>query len=141
MSKQPLFSGLVFDELDRPVDSKIVGGEPFYVVDDSGFQRHIPSVEVDRQVLNLLQEQMKGNEDLIAEQTTKMLGQEDLFSRAIIQNQLKNIDKQFENLLETGFPEGGNAYMGMMGFKIVIDVHGEVIRVDQPAQTGPDHEE
>jgi hypothetical protein len=79
-----------------------------------------------------MKEQIKGNEDIIGEQTAKMLGQDDLFSRAIIQNQIKQIDQQFEQLMQTGIPDEGRAYMGMMGFKIVINLHGEVIRLDQP---------
>ena len=105
-----------------------------YVVNDQGFRRHIPSEQVDRQVLNLMRDQLRGNEDIIGEQAAKMLGQEDLFSRAIIQNQIKNIDQQLDQILETGIPESGRAYMGMMGFRVVINVHGEVVRVNQPGK-------
>lgn len=129
---QSLFAGLVIDEFDNPVETTEVGGEPFYVVNDAGFRRHIPAEQVDRQVLDLMKEQITGHEDLLSEQTARMLGQEDLFSKAIIENQLKNIDKQLEQLLETGIPEAGRAYMGMMGFKVVIDFHGDVIRFEQP---------
>lgn len=132
--KKPLFAGLIIDENDQVVDTAYVGEEPCYVVDDAGFKRHIPSVDVDRQILNLMVDQIRGNEELYMEQTTKMLGQDDLFTRAIIQNQLKNIDKQMDTLLETGLPEEGRAYMGMMGFKIVIDIHGEIIRLEQPGR-------
>ena len=85
--------------------------------------------------------QVHGNESLIAEQTAKMLGQEDIFTKAMIQNQLIHIDEQIESLLQTGIPQGGLAYMGMMGFKVVINIHGEVIRVDQPAVSGGEGEE
>lgn len=132
--KKPLFAGLIIDENDQVVDTAYVGEEPCYIVDDAGFKRHIPSVEVDRQILNMMVEQIRGNEELYMEQTTKMLGQDDLFTRAIIQNQLKNIDKQMETLMETGIPEEGRTYMGMMGFKIVINIHGEIIRLDQPGR-------
>jgi hypothetical protein len=132
MAAQPLFSGLVIDENDNPVETTFVGDEPCYVVDDHGFRRHIPSEQVDRQVLDLIRNQMKGSEDLIADQAAKMLGQEDIFSRAILQNQIKNIDQQLEQLFKTGIPESGRAYMGMMGFRVVINVHGEVLRVEQP---------
>ena len=132
--RKPLFAGLIIDENDRAVDTAYVGDEPCYVVDDDGFKRHIPSAEVDRQVLDMMIGQIRDNEELYMEQTTKMLGQDDLFTRAIIQNQLKNIDKQMETLLETGLPEEGKAYMGMMGFKIVINLHGEIIRLDQPGR-------
>jgi hypothetical protein len=132
MPRQPLFAGLITDENGKPVGTAIVGGEPMYVVDDYGFRRHIPSEQVDRQVLRLMAEQIKGHEDLLSEQTAKMLGQEDLFTRAVIQNQLKNIDQQLDQVLNMGIPEEGRAYMGMMGFKVVINVHGEVINIEQP---------
>lgn len=141
MAVQALFSGLVVDEFGNPVETTYVGEEPCYVVNDQGFRRHIPSEQVDRQVLNLLREQMKGSEDLIAEQAAKMLGQEDIFSRAILANQLKNFDQQLEQLFQTGIPEAGRAYMGMMGFRVVINVHGEVVRVDQPGKIDDEGDE
>jgi hypothetical protein len=138
MTKKQLFPGLVFDENDQPAGTAYVGEEPCYVVDDAGFLRHIPSDQVDRQVLNRMQDMVKGNEDLLSEQTAKMLGQEDVFSVAAIANQLKNMDKQFDAMLETGLPEDARAYLGMLGFKIIINVHGEVVRVDQPGASGGD---
>jgi hypothetical protein len=141
MTHKPIFSGLIVDEKDRPVEVTFVGEEPFYVVDDDGFRRHIPSEQVDRQVLESMQEMIMGHEDLITDQTAKMLGQEDIFSRAMIETQLKNMDKQFDNLLETGLPEEGRAYMGMMGFKIRINVHGEVVEIEQPGMVDPGDEE
>ena len=141
MAQKPLFEGLVFDEFDKPVEVAYIGDEPFYVVDDAGFLRHIPSEEVDRQVLESMRELIDGHEDLLSEQTAKMLGQEDIFTRAMIESQLKNIDQQFDTLFSSGIPEEGRAYMGMMGFRITIDVHGEVIKIDQPGMIDPDNEE
>jgi hypothetical protein len=141
MPRQPLFNGLVFDEFGNPAEATLVGDEPCYVVDDNGFRRHIPSEQVDKQVLNQLAEMMKGSEDFLSEQTAKMLGQEDVFTKAAIQQQLKNIDKQFDQLLQVGLPEDMRAYLGMMGFKIIINVHGEVLRVEQPGAITDEGEE
>src|SRR5512138_1960267 len=136
MPRQPLFTGLVLDEAGNPAESALVGEEPCYVVNDAGFRRHIPSEQVDRYVLQQMAEMIKGSEELLSEQTAKMLGQEDVFTKAAIQQQLKNIDKQFDQLLQTGLPEDLRAYLGMMGFKIVINMHGELLRVEQPGATG-----
>ncbi len=133
MSKQALFAGLVVDENDRVLDTAIVGGEAFYVADDAGFKRHIPAEQIDRQVLNNMQEMMKGSEGLISEQTAKMLGQDDIFTRAMIEQQLKNMDKQFGALMDQGIPEEGRAYLGMLGLRIVVNYHGDIIRIDQPS--------
>jgi hypothetical protein len=138
MTGQPLFTGLVFDEFDHPVQVAYVGDEPCYVVDDAGFLRHIPCEQVDRQVLQIMASKIEGHEDELADQTAKMLGQEDIFTRAMIENQLKNLDQQFEAVLKAGIPDDGRVYMGMMGFKIRINVHGEVIEVHQPGAVAPE---
>ena len=140
MPRQPLFAGLVIDEYDQPVEVAYVGDEPCYVVNDAGFRRHIPSEQVDRQVLETMGSMMKGQEENLAEQAAKMLGQDDIFSRAMIENQLKNLEDQFELVLENGIPEEGRAYMGMMGFRVRISVHGEVLEVAQPGSISSDDE-
>jgi hypothetical protein len=140
MPRQPLFAGLVIDEYDRPVEIAYVGIEPCYVVDDDGFLRHIPSEQVDRQVLETMRGMIEDHEDIIADQTAKMLGQEDPFSRAMIESQLKQLDQQFDALLEAGIPEESRAYMGMMGFQVRINVHGDVLAVEQPGMAGPEDE-
>jgi hypothetical protein len=136
MARQPLFAGLVLDEFGNVAESALIGDEPCYVVDDAGFRRHIPSEQVDRQVLGQIAELMKGSEEYLSEQTAKLLGQEDIFSKAMIEQQLKNIDKQFDQLMQVGIPEDMRAYLGMTGFKIIINMHGEVIRVEQPGIAG-----
>ncbi len=138
MPTEPLFSGLVFDEDDQLAETTYIGSEPCYVVDDNGFKRHIPSADVDRQVLNLMKDGIEGHEDIISEQAAKMTGQDDIFSRAVFLEQLKNIDRQFEQLIEEGLPEDGRAYMGMTGFKIVIDHHGDVVDLEQPGMIAED---
>lgn len=140
MANTPLFAGLVVDENGKLAESASIGNEPAYVVDDDGFKRHIPAQQIDRAVLNQFAEMMKGSEDLLSKETAKMLGQEDPFSQAMIENQLKNIDKQFDLILQTGLPEDMRAYLGMMGFKIVINYHGEIVRVEQPGMSGDDGE-
>ncbi len=140
MQYQPLFQGLICDEHDQPVSVAMVGDEPCYVVNDAGFLRHIPTESVDRQVLKMMSQMVEGHEDELAEQTAKMLGQDDIFSKALIENQLKNLDQQFDEVLKTGIPEEGRAYMGMMGFRVKINVHGEVLEVNQPGTSSPEEE-
>lgn len=140
MVNKPVFEGLIIDEQDQPVDVNYVGDEPCYVVNDAGFHRHIPSEQVDRQVLESMGEMIEGHEDILSEQTAKMLGQEDIFSMAMISSQLKDIDKQFDNLMQTGIPEEARSYMGMMGFRIRINVHGDVLEIEQPGMVDPDSE-
>ena len=138
MPRQPLFAGLVIDEFGRVADTAYVGDEPCYVVDDAGFRRHIPSAQVDLQVLGQMAEMMKGSEDILSAQAAKMIGQEDIFTKAMLEQQLKNVDKQFDALMEAGLPENARIYLGMLGFKIIINMHGDVIKMDQPAASGSD---
>jgi hypothetical protein len=138
MPNKPLFPGLVVDENGNVAETAYVGGEPCYVVDDAGFRRHIPSEQVDRVVLSQIANLMKGSEEFLSEQAAKMIGQEDIFTKAMLENQLKNIDKQFDQLLQQGLPEDTRIYLGMVGFKVVVNVHGEVVRVEQP--NAPDGE-
>jgi len=140
MLKVAVFEGLVIDEFDRKVGVAYVGDEPCYVVDDAGFKRHIPAESVDLQVIQFFSEMIKGSEDQISEQTAKMIGQDDIFSMAMIASQLKNLDKHYDALSSSGMPEEARAYLGMMGFKIHINVHGEVLEVEQPGMIDPDGE-
>jgi hypothetical protein len=132
MLKHALFSGLVFDEDDNQVENVYIGQDPCYVVNDHGFKRHILSETIDRQVLDQMKEMIEGKEDFISQQAAKMLGQDDIFTYAMIANQLKNMDNQFDKLFETGILQETRSYMGLMGFKIVVNVHGDVISVNQP---------
>lgn len=127
MRKNALFEGLVFDELDKPLATGHVGDEGVYILDDDGFKRHISAEKIDREILAQIAGMIKGNEDMLTDQAASMMGTEDLFSKAMIGNQLKNVESQFDELLRTGIPEELRAYMGMTGFKIIVDHHGEIV--------------
>jgi len=137
MATKAVFEGLVFDENDQAVEVSYVGGESCYVVNDAGFRRHISSEIVDLQVLEQIQHTISGNENLLSEQAAKLLGQDDIFSKAMIENQIRHIDQQFQMLLNTGIPDETRAYLGMVGFRIRINLHGEVIEIEQPGMIDP----
>lgn len=136
MMTKAIFEGLVVDELDQQVEVVYVGNEPCYVVNDAGFRRHIPAEMVDRQVFENMQEMITGHEDIISDQAAQMLGQDDIFSKAMIEKQIRDIENQLPLLLKSGIPEDTRAYLGMMGFRVRINIHGEVIEVIQPGMTG-----
>ncbi|MEA4930408.1 MAG: hypothetical protein VB026_02410 [Anaerolineaceae bacterium] len=139
--KRALFEGLVFDIEDNPLEVTWVGDEPSYVLNDGGFLRHIPAEIVDQQVWEAITAGISGNEEFLSEQTAKMLGQEDIFSIAVIRQQLENSQAQFEQLRGAGLPQDMRTYLGMTGFRIVVDFHGDVVEIKQPAVTPPDEEE
>lgn len=136
LARQALFEGLVIDENDTPVEVTVIGGEAFYVVDDDGFLRHVESEKVDLQVLQHLAGLIEGHEDLVSEGAMKMLGQEDIFTKAVIESSLRNIDDRFGEVIDQGLPDEARTWFGMMGFRIVIDIHGTVVQVDQPGALG-----
>ena len=141
MSKlEPLFAGLVVDEYDKPVSTAHVGEEPMYVVDDAGFRRHVSAEIVDLAVLKVMAEMIEGHEDELSKQAATMLGQDDIFSQAILENQFLNIESQLKNILESGIPEEGRAYLGMMGFKVRINREGELLELIQPGMIAPEDE-
>lgn len=138
--KKAIFEGLVYDMDGTLLPVVYVGMEPTYVIDDYGFIRHIPAEEVDKQVWGLMTAGIEGNEDFLSEQTAKMLGQEDIFSIAVIRSQLENRDKQFDELQEKGFPQDTRMYMSMVGFQIIVNPRGEVQEVKQPTVPSEDEE-
>ena len=123
MANKALFQDLIYDDM-------------FYVVDDAGFKRHIDADQVDRQVLSVFLQQLEQNKDIAVEQALRMMGKDDLFTKAAIDAQLDNID--MEQIIAQGIPAQARDMMGMMGFRITINFHGDVVDIAQP--TIPDDE-
>jgi hypothetical protein len=125
-----LFSGLVQDEEGNPVDSVMVGNVPNYVIDDAGFRRHVESEVVDRQVIEMLRERFMEHQEIATEAMLQMLGKDDLFTKAMIDASIKNMDQ----VIEQGLPDGARAWLGMLGFRVILDSHGNVTGLDMPEQ-------
>lgn len=136
MARQALFAGLVYDERDRLLDVSYVGQDAYYVVDDNGFLRHVDAEEVDRQVLGVFIEQLQDNKELAVEQALKFIGRDDLFTKAALDASMRNID--MNQIIEQGIPEQARNMLGMLGFRIIINLHGEVVGLDQPAISDDD---
>jgi len=140
MAAIALFSGLIVDDADQFVETATIGREAFYVIDDDGFQRHIESEPVDREILTQIFAMMEGQEEYISENAMKMLGQEDIFTKAAIEQSLKKMDEQIDAMLKIGLPADTLTWLGMMGFRVMIDYHGEVLEISQPGKIDPEEE-
>ena len=81
---------------------------------------------------------MRGHEKELAEQAAKMTGQEDIFTRAVLLQTLEHPENHLEEILRQGIPENTRMMLGMMGFRVVVDYHGELVRVDFPARAADD---
>ena len=139
MSKA-VFEGLIFDLDDNPVASSQVGADATYVVIEDGFAYHVDAHRVDEQVMARFAGQVQENRDLIGEGMMKMLGKDDLFTKVSVDRALKNFSQQATKIYETGIPQETRAYLGMLGFRIVIDRHGDVQRIDMPTQASGDED-
>ena len=128
--QQAIFAGLISNEDEDPVDVTYVGGEAFYVIPDGDFKRHVEAAKVDDEIITILREQMEGRQDLIVDGVLKFLGKEDLFTKASIDMALKNFDQAFRH----ADPQQWKPWLGMMGFRVIVNVHGEIVRVESPEQ-------
>ncbi|MBP9502267.1 MAG: hypothetical protein KBF17_08920 [Candidatus Promineofilum sp.] len=131
MSQQAMFKGLVYDEYENLLETSVIGGEAQYIVDDDGFLRHVDAESVDRRILDFFLEQLDQNKELAVEQALEMLGQDDLLTKAAIDASLRNIDA--DQILAQGIPAQARDMLGMFGLRVYVNVHGEVVRIEQPA--------
>jgi hypothetical protein len=138
MAPVALFAGLVIDEQDNVAQVTYVGGDAFYVVDDDGFDRHIPAEAVDRQILKVMKEQILDQRELVVEGMLQYLGQDDLFTKATVESSIDQMDEHLEELQRTGLPEEARSWLGLMGFRIIIDVHGEIVDLQMPEAAAPE---
>ena len=140
MSLRALFEGLIVNPDAQPVEVVYVGGAAQYVVPDGGFKFHIDAEGVDREVLRQMGEQIAANREAVTEGTLKILGQEDLFTKAMIDASLNNLEANFSRLIAQGLPAETRTYLGMLGFHIVVNYHGEVVQIAQPGIAASDDE-
>jgi len=131
MARQAIFEGTIYDEDDNLLATAVVGGEAQYVFDDAGFHRHIDAEIIDRQVLAFFLEQLQQNRDIAVQQALQMLGSDDLMTKAAVDSSLRNIT--MDQILAQGVPTQAREMLAMMGFRVVVNLHGEVLRMDQPS--------
>jgi hypothetical protein len=129
MAKTAMFEGLVVDQRGNPTPVKWVGEQACYVVDDDGFLRHIDAAHVDRQVLAFIKGQVDANRDIAVDGVMQMMGQDDIFTKAAVES---SIDKMDETVGQQ-IPAEARQWLGMLGFRIVLNEQGKVIDIELPA--------
>jgi hypothetical protein len=60
-----------------------------------------------------------------------MMGQDDLLTKAALDASLRNIDA--DQIIAQGVPAQARDMLGMFGFRVIVNLHGEIVRMDQPA--------
>lgn len=136
MARFAMFEGLVFDEAGTPLPVVMVGEDACYVVTDDDFKRHIIAETVDVQVLRAMREQVEGQRDAAVSAMLQMLGSDDLFTKAAVESSINNMEKAVGNPI----PAEARQYLGMVGFRIVLDYHGDVVELTMPAASGEEGE-
>jgi hypothetical protein len=131
---QALFGGLISNEAGEPVEVTTIGGEAFYVIPDEGFRRHVEAALVDNAVLAQIKEQIDGAQDLIIEGVLDFIGQDDLFTKASVDLALQNFEEGFRS----ADPEQWKPWLGALGLKVIVNVHGEVVQIEYPTQETED---
>lgn len=129
MANSAMFEGLVFDERRNTAQVKNVGERACYVVDEDGFLRHIDAAKVDQQVLDFLKGQVDQHRDLAVSGMLDLMGKDDIFSKAAVESSIDNIDQTVGQAI----PEQSRQWLGMMGFRVIIDDQGEVVDIEMPA--------
>ncbi len=130
MANAAMFEGLIVDDRGRPVEVAYVGQDACYVVDDDDFRRHIDAAQVDGQVLAFMKGQMDAHRDIAVPGILEMMGQDDIFTKAAVESSLDNMEEAVGNPL----PDEAKGLLGMLGFQIVVDFHGEVVEIKMPEQ-------
>jgi hypothetical protein len=127
---QALFGGLISNEAGEPVEVTTIGEEAFYVIPDGDFRRHVEAATVDDAVLAQIKEQIDGAQDLIIEGVLDFIGKDDLFTKASVDLALRNFEEGFRS----ADPEQWKPWLGALGLKVIVNVHGEVVQIDYPSQ-------
>jgi hypothetical protein len=127
----PLFEDLVVTDQGAPVSVAYIGTTPYYVIDDQGFRRHVEARPIDLAVLAQFAAQLTEHRGEASEAMLRMMGQDDLFTKAAVDSALDNID--LDKVVEQALPAEARQWLGMLGFRVVIDLHGEIVRVDMPS--------
>jgi hypothetical protein len=127
---QALFGGLISNEAGEPVEVTSIGGEAFYVIPDGDFRRHVEAAAVDDAVLAQIKAQIDSAQDAIIEGVLDFIGKDDLFTKASVDLALQNFEEGFRS----ADPAQWKPWLGALGLKVIVNVHGEVVQVDYPTQ-------
>lgn len=129
MATTAMFEGLVVDQRGRAAGVKFVGPDACYVVDDDGFLRHIDAASVDRQVLAFLKGQVDEHREMAVDGVLQMMGKDDLFTKVAVESSIDKMDEAVGQPI----PTEARQWLGMLGFRIVIDERGQVVDIEMPA--------
>jgi hypothetical protein len=128
MARTAMFGGLVVDENGQTVEVDFVGDTACYVVYDEDFRRYVDAAQVDRQVLRFMRDQVDDNRQMAVGAMLDMMGKDDLFTKAAVESTIDHM----EDAVGQPIPEDARQWLGMLGFRVVIDFRGDVVDIQLP---------
>jgi hypothetical protein len=129
MGHRAVFEGLVYDEEGRSLAVTLVAGAAHYVVEEDEFHYHVEAEPIDREVIGVFRDEAVANRELLSTKVMEMMGKDDLFTKVMIEDSLGKMDQ----LVEIGLPEDARNMLGMVGFRVIIDRHGGIVKIKMPA--------
>ena len=131
LSRRAMFEGLVYNESGERAEVVYVGGTAHYAVPDQGFLRHVEAHLVDDVVIAQMKDQITSMKDEVIVGILEMLGKDDLFTKAAVDASIRNLD---HSIRQTD-PGQWGPMLQLLGFRVVVDLHGRVVEVLYPQAT------
>ncbi len=132
--RQAVFPGLVYNEAGQEAPVVMIGGVAHYAIPDEGFMRHVEAYLIDDQVIAALQEQMLDMREELVEQLLAMMGTDDILAKAALEASIRNMRQS----IRQSDPSQWAPVLQLYGFRIIVNVHGEVVEIIQPSPQGMD---
>jgi len=131
---QALFPGLVYNQAGEEARVVTIGGVAHYAIPEDGFLRHVEAYHVDESVLTAMQEMMTTMRGEIVAGMLQIMGTDDILAKAAIEASIDNVGQS----LRRSDPGQWAPMLRLYGFRIVVDVHGDVQEIIFPGPAATD---
>ena len=130
MAARAMFGGLVQDSRGDLVNVRRIGADEVYVVREDGFDWHLEAGKVDAAIWSHMKQMFVEHRDLIPPEALQALTNGDIFQQAAIESALDRVDE----IERIEMPPQQRDLLALLGFRVVIDYHGDVLEVVMPDQ-------
>ena len=137
IQRQVLFEGVIYNEEGEPAEVAYIGGIPHYAINDAGFRRHVEAYTIDNAILEQLKAQLTSMQDEVVRGMLQMLGKDDIFTKAALDASIRNFDQTVRQSGSTQWVP----WLKLFGFRVVVNVHGQVVEVIYPTPPAGDDDD
>jgi hypothetical protein len=135
--QQALFPGLVYNQAGEEARVVSIGGVAHYAVPDEGFLRHVEALLVDEAAVLALQETMSSMRGEIVAGMLQMMGTDDILAKAALEASIDNVGPSLRRSDRSQWAP----MLRLYGFRIVVDVHGNLHEIIFPRQDAAESDE